>query len=160
VFAACRGVIRAVRKPATATWGGCADLIYLKLIIVVALTLAPKGDTVMLKQLSALPFLAFFTLTQPLHAIAQQTQPPTTPPGYYWPGPWHMWSDVYGWPHWWIGPLMMMSLVIFCVAMMFFMMRGRHRHRSDYALDILKERFARGEINQAEYEERRRLLEA
>jgi uncharacterized membrane protein len=33
------------------------------------------------------------------------------------------------------------------------------RHRSGHAIDLLKERFARGEINQAEYEERRRLLE-
>jgi uncharacterized membrane protein len=40
------------------------------------------------------------------------------------------------------------------------MMRGRHGGRSSYPLDILKERFARGEITQAEYEERRRVLEA
>ena len=46
--------------------------------------------------------------------------------------------------------------------MMFFMMRGgmRHRSRGGHAIDILKERFARGEISQTEYEERRRLLEA
>jgi putative membrane protein len=116
----------------------------------------------MLKKLSALPILIFFTLIESLQAIAQQTQPamPQPPQGYYWPGPWHMWNDGYGWPHWWIGPLMMVLFVMFCMAMMFFMMRGRmmHRHRSDYAIDILKERFARGEINQAEYEERRRLL--
>jgi putative membrane protein len=56
----------------------------------------------------------------------------------------------------------MMLFVIACIAMMVFMMRGgmRHRARGGYALDILKERFARGEINQAEYEERRRLLQA
>ena len=35
----------------------------------------------------------------------------------------------------------------------------RHGGRSNYALDILKERFARGEITKAEYEERRRVLE-
>jgi uncharacterized membrane protein len=35
----------------------------------------------------------------------------------------------------------------------------RLRGRSNYALDILKERFARGEITKAEYEERRRVLE-
>jgi uncharacterized membrane protein len=35
------------------------------------------------------------------------------------------------------------------------------RHgRDKYAIDILRERYARGEINQAEFEERRRLLEA
>ena len=31
--------------------------------------------------------------------------------------------------------------------------------RRNHALDLLKERFARGEINQAEYEERKRLLQ-
>jgi uncharacterized membrane protein len=42
------------------------------------------------------------------------------------------------------------------------MMRGMmvgHRRESN-ALDILKERFARGEISQAQYEEQRRLLDA
>jgi len=63
--------------------------------------------------------------------------------GFYWPMPW------------------MMIFVIICVAMMFFMMRGhRMRPRGRDALDILKERFARGEIDQTEYEQRRRLLDA
>jgi putative membrane protein len=117
----------------------------------------------MLKKLSALPIYTFFLLSEPLQAIAQQTQPPATPQppqGYYWPGPWHMWSDGYGWPHWWIGPLMMITFAVICMAMMFFMMRGgmMHRHRGHHALDLLKERFARGEITQAEYEDRRRVL--
>jgi putative membrane protein len=40
-------------------------------------------------------------------------------------------------------------------------MMGGHENRSKdrTALDILKERFARGEITQTEYDERRRLLE-
>jgi uncharacterized membrane protein len=40
-------------------------------------------------------------------------------------------------------------------------MSGRmmYRPRGHHALELLKERFARGEINQAEYEERKRLLE-
>jgi putative membrane protein len=41
--------------------------------------------------------------------------------------------------------------------MMMWMMRGHHRGGGS-ALDILNERYARGEINQAEYEERRRVL--
>jgi putative membrane protein len=64
----------------------------------------------------------------------------------YWPMPWMM-----------FGPIMMIVFMVIC----FFMMRGMmHRHRGGYALDVLKERYARGEINQTEYEERRRLLEA
>ena len=48
-----------------------------------------------------------------------------------------------------------------CGLMMYFMMRGhRSEWRDDNALQILKERFARGEIDKAEYEERRRMLEA
>ena len=42
---------------------------------------------------------------------------------------------------------------------LFFMMRGMHRHRGSSALEILRERFARGEITQAEYEQRRELLQ-
>ena len=51
--------------------------------------------------------------------------------------------------------------VFICMTMMFFMMRGgmMRRHRGGHAIDLLRERYARGEINQAEYEERRRLLE-
>jgi len=121
----------------------------------------------MLTKLSALPILIFVMLTEPLLAIAQQAQAPATPQppqGSYWPGPMHMWSDGYGWGHWWMGPVMMglfVLFVLFCFAIMSLMMGGRmmHGHRGDRALDLLKERFARGEINQAEYEERRRLLE-
>ena len=119
----------------------------------------------MFKKLSALPILTFVLLSEPLQAIAQQVQPapaPQPPPGYYGDGSWHMWGGGYGWPHWWIGPPMMLIFVVLCAAMMFFMMRGRmmHRHGGKHALDLLKERFARGEINRAEYEERKRVLEA
>jgi putative membrane protein len=71
------------------------------------------------------------------------------------------WND---WPfHWVFGPLFMILFIVLCAAMMFFMMRGMmggHGQRSDnrYALDILKERFARGEITQAQYEEQRRII--
>jgi uncharacterized membrane protein len=45
---------------------------------------------------------------------------------------------------------------------MYFMMRGAMTHRPGRhdPVDILRERFARGEIDQTEFEERRRLLEA
>ena len=69
------------------------------------------------------------------------------------------WSDYWPMPGMFFGPVIMIVFVMVCVTMMVFMMRG-HRPRRRDAMDILKERFARGEINQAEYEERRRLLEA
>ena len=70
------------------------------------------------------------------------------------------WSDNWQMP-WMFGPPIMLVFIVVCMAMMFFMMRGmRHRSHGGYAIEILKERFARGEINQAEYEERRRLLDA
>ena len=74
-----------------------------------------------------------------------------------------MWwsSDYWPWPWMFVGPVIMIIFIAVCVAMMAFMMRSgaMHRSRGGYALDILKERYARGEINEAEYRERRRLLE-
>ena len=71
------------------------------------------------------------------------------------------WND-YGpapWLHY--GPLIMIVLMAGCGLMMFYMMRGhRGESRGDSAEQILKERFARGEIDKAEYEERRRVLQA
>jgi putative membrane protein len=63
----------------------------------------------------------------------------------YWHGPWMF------------GPVLMIVAFFFCGAMMFMMMRGMGRRRNP--LSLLKERFARGEITEAEYQERRRLLE-
>lgn len=70
------------------------------------------------------------------------------------------WSDFGPAPWILIGPMMMIIFVVVCMAMMFFMMRGgmRHRYHGSHAVEILKERYARGEINQTEYEDRLRLL--
>jgi putative membrane protein len=72
------------------------------------------------------------------------------------------WSDYFPMPFMFFGPALMIIFIVVCFAMMFFMMRGMMGHRSHGrdALDILRERYARGEITQAEYEERRRFLGA
>ena len=63
------------------------------------------------------------------------------------------WSDY--WPMF-FGPVMMLVLLFICLAVLG-TIRGS---RGGRALEILEERFARGEINKSEFEERRRLLEA
>jgi putative membrane protein len=76
-----------------------------------------------------------------------------------------MWNDGYGWQFWWVCLLMMLFrfVVVGCI---FFLARshlgnGPHhwgppwRDASHSALQILNERFARGEIQKAEYEERK-----
>ena len=58
--------------------------------------------------------------------------------------------------HVFFDPLFMI-VFLFCMIMMMWVMRGR-RYGGSNALDILNERYARGEIIKAEYEERRRVL--
>jgi putative membrane protein len=72
------------------------------------------------------------------------------------------WNDGWSMP-WVFAPFMMIVFVVLCGAVMFFTMRGMMgsgRRSDNIAADILKERFARGEITEAEYQEKRRLLEA
>ena len=68
-----------------------------------------------------------------------------------------MWWDYWPMPFF-FGPLFMIVVIAFCMIMMMFMMRGHRHGGGSNALDILNDRYARGEINQAEYEERRRVL--
>jgi putative membrane protein len=98
----------------------------------------------------------------PLHA--QQSQGP----GY---GP-HMWNS--GWHDgWFFGPFMMIVYIAVLVAVVVVLVRwlggaGRggaahgggavHGTQHKAPLDILKERYAKGEIDKEEYEERRRVL--
>lgn len=90
-----------------------------------------------------------------LPALAQQAN--TVPPPDYMYRHHHMWHGGF------LGPLLII-LVIFVLGALFmrFGFWGRHDgyryHRSGAALDILEERFVRGEIDKAEFEEKRKLL--
>lgn len=111
----------------------------------------------------------FFPSFYPLPAYAQQAQQPP----WDWAGPWPMWNGWIGFS--WIFPLCMLFMAIICLAMFF---RGhgsrvgcRHwgpcrmvdrpsdqdRSASDStctARQILNERFAKGDIQRQEYEEK------
>lgn len=67
------------------------------------------------------------------------------------------WTDGWGyWPAWMmIAPLGMLIFLAVCVGILYFAARRRGESRP---MDILRERFARGEISQREFEDRRRIL--
>ena len=91
--------------------------------------------------------------------IAQVTDSPRY--GYHaWDGPWH---------GWFMGPFMMIIFLVIVVAVCVLLVRwlggpgpghsGPHHPAPGRSpLDILKERFAKGEIDKEEFEERRRVL--
>lgn len=108
---------------------------------------------------------AFFAFMLCAAALASAQPAPEAP---YWPGPWHMWSG--GWGFWWIFPLLMCFFVIaVCVGVFLLMQRGGHAapwhmgagrlpwgdDPTYSALQLLNERFARGEIQKPEYEDRK-----
>lgn len=76
----------------------------------------------------------------------------------------------YGSPgDWWIFPLVMPLVMITVMLVMAFVFRGffwsgpwsgglRHDRDHDDALDILRRRLAQGEINEEEYQAKRKLL--
>ena len=72
-----------------------------------------------------------------------------------WPGPWHMGAWGFGW----MFPMLMM--IVAAVLCAYVVTRGHgHSHRDVVAaaLQILNERFAKGEISKEEFEEKRSLL--
>ncbi|WP_193367857.1 SHOCT domain-containing protein [Pelagibius marinus] len=97
-----------------------------------------------------------FTGLLPALAVAQEGRPYY---GHY------MWDG--GWHGMFLGPLfMMLFFVVLVVAVVvgirwFGGLPGHHGHHTPggkASLDILKERYARGEIDKEEFEERRRVL--
>ncbi len=67
-------------------------------------------------------------------------------------------------PGWWGGGLMMVVWVALMVAVVWALIRVGQRDgllgtRHESALDILKKRYARGEISREEFEERKKDLE-
>lgn len=86
--------------------------------------------------------------------------------GNYPYGP-HMWGSG-GWMGWFMGPVMMLAMIAIVVAVVVLIYRwlGGPGHGPVYPpsltgrtpLDILKERYARGEIDKDEFEERRKVL--
>ena len=132
------------------------------------------------KSLAALAVLLVFAVAA-VPALAQQEQAvpnvPAAPYGYghvIWGGPW-------GWhPFMIVGPIFVLLAIIGIMVIFVWLVRwatrgdpfyghGFHRGHggcpccgspghSRAALDILDERFAKGEIDKAEFEERRKLL--
>lgn len=78
----------------------------------------------------------------------------------------HMWDG--GWHSWFFGPIMMIVFIAVAVLVVVLLVRWlgggtnvhpHHIHSTGKTpLDILKERFAKGEIEKEEFEERRRIL--
>ncbi len=72
-----------------------------------------------------------------------------------------------GFSWWWIFPIIMMVVCFFMMRGCIGSMMGRHRSSStdshggatsDSALDVLNQRYARGEIKKDEYEEKRKVI--
>jgi putative membrane protein len=145
---------------------------FLRMIFPEALRCSPKyfaqGRSVRAKHLAALavPFV-FFIAAPPV--VAQQQGAPSTPAAPYYGSMTWGWS---GRPGWDLHPFMMVvpivsifGLLILVGIMLIFMWLvrwGTHFHpfhgRGGASHDILEERFARGEIDKAEFEDKGRLL--
>jgi putative membrane protein len=111
-----------------------------------------------MKKASIAAVAATVVAAMPNWAVAQQTFDPDR----YGYGPHMMW-----WGGGWIfGPLFMILVLALVIALAVLLVRwlggswqsSAQPPQGHAPLDILKERFARGEIDQGEYESRRRVL--
>ncbi|MEQ9316437.1 MAG: SHOCT domain-containing protein [Henriciella sp.] len=111
----------------------------------------------MSKHLGSLASAAALSLLLYAPAFAQQGQEPAYRP--------HMWNG--GWQGWFFGPIMMIVFLAVAVIVIVLLVRwlgwpghgnAPQHSPSRTPLDILKERFAKGEIDKQEFEERRRVL--
>ena len=83
-----------------------------------------------------------------------------TPTGGYYNG--HMWGNGYGWSMMGGGAMFVfwiLVIVVIVLAVRWVTDRENRSRNGSSAIDILKERLARGEIEPTEYEERRKMLE-
>jgi len=103
-----------------------------------------------------IPLFLVMTLSSQANSAAVQADT--------WGGGWH---DGWGWGHMFFGSFMMLlfwgGLVILIILAVRWMGGGSARSgdgpaQGNRALDILEERYARGEIDKEEFEERKQLL--
>lgn len=128
----------------------------------------------MLKKLSVPLVTTLTALAAPLHAVAQTQQQQTPLPSPdYWSGPGRMmwgggyWGGGYGWPLWEMVPMLILLTVLVCIVIFYFArttFAGHHSwgaapqrwdDPSRTALQILNERFAKGEIPKDEFEDKK-----
>jgi putative membrane protein len=121
-----------------------------------------KGEVMKITKVFTLSFatsLFFFLLANASEALAQWR-------GY---DGWHMgYGAMGGYGMGWFGGIFMIIFWILLIIGLVFLIKwlvqstkgdsGSHRSASSSALEILKERYARGEINKQEYEEKKRDL--
>ena len=129
----------------------------------------------MIKRLHYALFASAMALAA-MPAWADQGSPPAVNPNLLYDDG-HMWHHAWGWhPGMFLAPFVMLLALIGAVALIVWLVHwanhGAYRHgrhgcpycgggrsgRSRLGLDILEERFARGEIDRAEFEDKRKLL--